>query len=285
VIDFSKNTAVITGAGSGIGKALAERLIREGMRVAVLDIDAANAQSTAASLGDAALAIACDVSDTKSVQEAVAQVLVALGAPTIVCANAGVTAFEPFADMSEMDIDWIYHVNLLGVSRVIRATLPAMLAAGRGGHIIATSSMAGLVPTWAPIHVPYTATKGGILGLMMNLRSELANHNIGCTTICPGGVSTNIFHTLKHRPERFGGPSNELLAPPAGFTLPSSTARRSTMRTPEQVAEMVVDAIRTNEPLVVTDGSMRGLFEDYAKIVLEAFDRATAFQATRQLDR
>jgi len=276
--ELAGKAALVTGAGSGIGRALALNLARNGMRVAALDIDgpaAAQVASEARVLGAEAWAAACDVSDPAATGEALSGATRALGPIAVLCANAGVTAFERFAEMSDADVDWIYSVNFMGVSRLVKAALPQMIAA-REGHIVVTASMAGLVPTWAPIHVPYVASKSALIGMTMNLRSELAEHGVGCTVVCPGGVSTSIMDSPRRRPERFGGASANPIQPPKGFT-PGSGPRA--MRTPEEVADMTERAIRRNQPLVVTDSSMRALFEGYAASVLEAFDRAAEWEA------
>jgi NAD(P)-dependent dehydrogenase (short-subunit alcohol dehydrogenase family) len=221
----------------------------------------------ARALGAEAWAAACDVSDG----EATATLVTSFGPIGVLVANAGVTAFERFADMRETDLDWIYSVNFLGASRLIRAVLPGMIAAGEG-HLVVTASMAGLVPTWAPIHVPYVATKAGLIGMTLNLRAELAEQGVGCTVVCPGGVATNILDSPKRRPQRFGGASTAAIETPKGFTSPS--APRYRQRTPDEVAAMIEAAIRRDQPLVVTDSSMRELFEGYAAMVLEAFDAA-----------
>lgn len=268
--DLADKTAVVTGAGSGIGRAVALNLARNGMRVAILDIQGEAAEKVAAearALGAKAWAAACDVSDG----DATSELVKSFGRVGVLVANAGVTAFERFANMREADLDWIYAVNFLGVSRLVRTVLPDMIAAGEG-HIVVTSSMAGLVPTWAPIHVPYVATKAGILGMVLNLRPELAEHGVGCTVVCPGGVTTNILDSPKRRPERFGGASAMPIETPKGFG--SASAPRYRQRTSGEVAAMIESAIRRNQPLVVTDSSMRELFKAYAATVLQAFDAA-----------
>lgn len=266
--------ALVTGAGSGIGKALVLDLAAAGMKVAALDIDVAAAEATAAEAGTG-VGLRCDVSDAADMEAAFARAAEQVGPISVFCANAGVTAFERFAQMSAEDIDWIYHVDFLAVSRGIRAVLPAMLAAGEG-HIVATASMAGLAPTWVPFHVPYTAAKAGVIGMMLNLRPELAERGVGCTVLCPGGVATDILNSPSRRPERFGGPASGGITAPAGFRAPAGS--KYVQRTPREVARMTVEAVREDRPLVVTDPRMRGLYGDFASSVMQAFDDAERWE-------
>jgi len=183
--------------------------------------------------------------------------------------------------MSATDVDWIHHVDFLAVSRGIHAVLPAMIAAGEG-HVVATASMAGLAPTWVPYHVPYTAAKAGVIGMLMNLRPELAERGVGCTVVCPGGVLTDILHSPSRRPERFGGPTSEGVKPPTGFRAP--TGSKFVQRTPGQVARMIVEAVLADRPLVVTDPRMRRLYGDYADMVMQAFDEAQRWEDSNPSD-
>jgi short-subunit dehydrogenase len=168
-------------------------------------------------------------------------------------------------------------VDLLGVSNCLQAFLPGMLAR-RAGHVVATASMAGLVPSLLPYHAPYAAAKAGVIAMMLNLRAELSESGVGCTVLCPGGVATRIHETPRYRPERFGGPSEATVRPPAGFV----PTERFEFRPPEEVAEMALLAVRENRPLVVTDASQRERFmATYVDLVSSAFDAAEAFDAGR----
>jgi NAD(P)-dependent dehydrogenase (short-subunit alcohol dehydrogenase family) len=275
-------TALVTGGGSGIGRALARALAAEGAAVIVADILQERADAVAeeiASAGGSALAVACDVSDRASVSEARAKATAALGTVTLLFANAGVTNVEPLTDLAPDQFDWITQVNFWGVSNCLQAFLPDMIAA-RAGHVVATSSTAGLIPTWLPYHVPYAAAKAGVIGMMLNLRAELAEFGIGCTVLCPGGVRTRIHETNRYRPERFGGPSQERLkAAPRAFVQHTEKLH---FRPPEDVAEMVMCAVREDRPMVVTDASQREIFlRSYVDTVLAAFDDAAAFDQSR----
>jgi short-subunit dehydrogenase len=145
-----------------------------------------------------------------------------------------------------------------------------MIAQKTGGHIVNTASMAGLIPTWVPGHVPYSGSKAGVIALSLNLRGELEAENIGISVLCPGGVATNILATPQYRPERFGGPLAETLAPPSIPARPSATT--AVRREPDEVAAMVVGAIKENRAFVHTDVYFRQLLADYYRLIDSAFD-------------
>ena len=206
---ISGKAAVVTGGGSGIGRGLARALAREGAAVVIADINLDNAQGAADAIraeGGTAVAVHCDVCERGSIAAMKAAANAALGPIQLVFANAGATSFTPLMEMPDADVDWILQVNLMGVMNTTRAFLPDMMAA-RDGHICATASMAGLLPGWLPVHVPYSAAKAGIIGMMMNLQLELAEYGIHTTSYCPGGVASGMkANNGAYRPERFGGP-------------------------------------------------------------------------------
>jgi len=153
----------------------------------------------------------------------------------------------------------------------IQIFLPDMLAANEG-HFVASASVAGLVPDLVPDHVPYSGAKMGIIGMMLNLRRELENTGVQSTVFVvasvEGGMKAN--NTL-YRPARFGGPYQEEVALPANF-------KPRTAQPPEQVAPMVINAIRRNRPMLVSDPARRKDFmERYLPVVLQAFDDVDEF--------
>jgi NAD(P)-dependent dehydrogenase (short-subunit alcohol dehydrogenase family) len=275
--ETSGKAAVVTGGGSGIGRALARALAAEGASVVVADILEENAHSVASEIaqaGGSALAVVCDVSDRASVRDMKAKANGAFGTTSLLFANAGATSLEPLMDLSDDDFDWITHVNLFGVSNCLRAFLPDMIAQ-RGGHVMATASMVGLTPSFLPYHAPYVAAKAGVIGMMLNLRVELSEFDIGCTVLCPGGVATRIGDTPRYRPARFGGPLDRPVKLPKDVV---QTRKSIHFRPPEEVAEMVLRGVRENRPMVVTDATQREIFvEDFVDVVMSAFDVAAEF--------
>jgi NAD(P)-dependent dehydrogenase (short-subunit alcohol dehydrogenase family) len=271
--------AVVTGGGSGIGMGLAKELARQGAAVAVADIKLDNAEKVAEEIraaGGEAVAVHCDVCERGSIARMKEQAIAKIGPIQLVFANAGATSFTPLAQMSDDDVDWIIQVNLMGVMYTARAFLPDMMQAGEG-HLCATASMAGLLPGWIPEHVPYSAAKAGIIGMMMNLALELKPYNIYTTSYCPGGVASGMKNNNgSYRPERFGGP-----APVAEvqFTGTSNVHAGPAFYHPEAVAPMVLDAVRNNRAFVFDHADQRRLFrETYANVVEACYDAADIWE-------
>lgn len=280
MIQISGRNAVVTGGGSGIGRALALELAANGAAVAIADIIAENAQKVADEIqtaGGTAIAVHCDVCDRDSVTRMKAEVTTLLGPVSLLFANAGATSFERLTDMSENDVDWIIQVNLMGVTNCIMAFYPDM-AAARDGHLFATASTAGLMPSFVPYHAPYSAAKLGIIGLMLNLRIEAAESGVGCTVLCPGLVASGMKdNNARYRPERFGGPGEGGVRVPEGFFQEVNLEVRSA----EEVAKLCLQAVRENRPMVITDSSMRKTFrETYLDVVMAAFDDVEEFDRT-----
>lgn len=275
--EIAGRTAVVTGGGSGIGRALAKSLASEGAAVAVVDILLENAQAVADEIGaegGSAKAFRCDVCDRDSVAAMKADVTRELGPVSLLFANAGATSFDRFTEMTRDDVDWIIQVNLMGVTHCLLAFYPDMVAA-RDGHVFATASSAGLLPSMVPYHVPYSGAKMGVIGMMLNLRIEAAEYGVGCTVLCPGGVESGMKdNNARYRPEKFGGPEDGGVKLPEGFFQQVKLQ----FRPAEEVALMCLQAVKNDRPLVFTDGAMRQTFQDtYVDMVMAAFDDVDAF--------
>jgi NAD(P)-dependent dehydrogenase (short-subunit alcohol dehydrogenase family) len=282
--EITGKSAVVTGGGSGIGAGLARELARQGASVAIADIIKDNADKVAAEItaaGGKAVALHCDVCDPHSIRLMKEQANAALGPVQLVFANAGATSFTPLAEMSDADVEWIVDVNLMGVMRTTRAFLPDLIAAG-GGHICATASMAGLLPGWIPEHVPYSAAKAGIIGMMMNLALELKPHNVFTTSYCPGGVASGMkANNGQYRPARFGGP--EPVAE-VQFTGNSTTHTGLAFYHPDDIAPMVLEAVRNNRSFAFDHADQRRYFREiYADVVEACYDDIERWEAEHGL--
>jgi NAD(P)-dependent dehydrogenase (short-subunit alcohol dehydrogenase family) len=187
----SGKVAVVTGGASGIRRAIALRLARDGAAVGVLDVDGAAAERVTAEFGGRALAVVADVADARAVAAAVERVRGTLGPVCVLVSAAGIASFVPFADMTETAWDRMIAVHLKGTYNCIRAVLPDMLAAG-AGRIVNIASVAGL-NGGGPGLSHYAAAKSGIIGLTKTLGLELAPHGITTNAIAPGLIDTPLL--------------------------------------------------------------------------------------------
>ena len=244
--------AVVTGAASGIGFALAERFARAGLDIVLADIehDALQAaEQKIADLGVKTLAVPTDVSDEAAVQALAAAAFDRFGAVHMVCNNAGVESdADPwFGPVSSWQ--WVLGVNLWGVIHGIRAFLPLM-AAQSEGHFVNTASIAGLYPGFAP---SYDASKHAVVAISENLyrAMQVAGLPVGVSVLCPGWVRTSIMDAARNWPARLGD------APPPAFTAgvigPHVRQAIDEAITPAAVAELVSDAVSGDRFWVFTD--------------------------------
>jgi NAD(P)-dependent dehydrogenase (short-subunit alcohol dehydrogenase family) len=190
---FQGRTAIVTGAGSGIGRATAVRLAAEGAAVACLDVVEEGLKETVESivaLGDTAVAYRCDVTDEAGVIETVGQIGAALGRPSVLCNVAGIGTFSHTAEMP-LDL-WqkILAVNLTGTFLMARSVLPQMLEA-KDGSIVNVASNSGLMG--APWSAAYCASKGGVVLFTKSLAVEYLGRGVRVNAVAPGGVDTPLM--------------------------------------------------------------------------------------------
>jgi NAD(P)-dependent dehydrogenase (short-subunit alcohol dehydrogenase family) len=245
VVDaFKDKVAVVTGGGSGIGRALALALAREGARIVVADVDEAAMEGVvreSRGLGVESLAVRTDVTDLAQVQALAERAWKAFGVVHLLCNNAGVAAWGGLEKATHRDWQWVLGVNLWGVIHGIEAFVPRMIAGGQRGHIVNTASMAGLIASQG-LGV-YNTSKYAVVGLSETLVKDLKPYGIGVSVLCPMGVETRIRESERNRPAALRNergaetPTVELI----GRYLP-----------PEAVAAMVLDAIRRGDLYVIT---------------------------------
>jgi NAD(P)-dependent dehydrogenase (short-subunit alcohol dehydrogenase family) len=227
--------ALVTGAGSGIGRATAVALGRAGARIVAIDVDESGVESIAAELGaKCQLARRVDVGNRGQMRQLADEVHQRFGALGILVNNAGVGHSGGVLDTPIEDWDWTIGVNLWGVVHGCHFFVPRMVDARAGGHVVNVASAFGLFA--APGVGPYCTTKFAVVGLSESLRAELAPHGVGVSVICPGVIATDII--------RRGRFSDESMRAPAAERF----ARRG--RGPHYVASAIVRAIRRDTAVV-----------------------------------
>lgn len=212
----STTVAVVTGAASGIGAALARDLDRRGVRLALCDLDEGRLCSLADTLQRPPLTARVDVSDEQALSHFAEQVVSALGPPDLVVANAGIAYLGPFAEGRPEDFRRVIDVNLWGVVHTVRAFLPSMIAARRG-TLVTLSSVFGLVGI--PGQTAYCAAKAAVKGFAESLDQEVRQHGLNVLCVHPGAVATDIAVSARHSdPDRTRENARRIIArglPPA----------------------------------------------------------------------
>ena len=241
---FKGKVAVVTGGGSGIGRALALALAAEGARVVIADVDEAAMERVAHEAHDRgveALAVRTDVTELAQVQALADRAWQAFGAVHVLCNNAGVAAWGGLERATHRDWQWVLGVNLWGVIHGVEAFVPRMIAGGERGHVVNTASMAGLIASQG-LGV-YNTSKYAVVGLSETLAKDLKPYGIGVSVLCPMGVETRIRESERSRP--------------AALRNEAGTARTPVELIgrylgPDTVAGMVLEAIRHDELYVIT---------------------------------
>ena len=252
MFEFENRAAVITGAAGGIGKAMAQRFARAGMKLVLSDIDGKLLADTSQALrgaGAEGISVTADVANAESVSSLADVAYDAFGSVGLLCNNAGVVPSGRHRAIWEFPLEdwtWAINVNVMGVVHGLRAFVPRMLRQGARAHIINTASIAGLVTgTRAPL---YSATKHAVVRITEALHASLAERGapIGVTLLCPGLVRTEIYQSERNRPDR--------LQPPAGEIPPLADAKPDTsdMVDPESIADLAFGAIRDKRFYVLT---------------------------------
>lgn len=189
---FDGKVALVTGAASGIGRAVALRLAREGARVVVADLDPAGLEETTAAIGDGAIAAALDVRDAEGCEACVGVAIAAFDRLDVLCNIAGVLDFAALPDLTPARVERTLGVNLNGVIWMTRAAMPHLVATR--GSVVNMASAAGLVGV--PFNSVYCASKHAVIGFTRAVALEVARAGVRVNAICPGGVNTPMISTL-----------------------------------------------------------------------------------------
>jgi NAD(P)-dependent dehydrogenase (short-subunit alcohol dehydrogenase family) len=279
--------AFITGAASGIGVGLAKTLAAAGMKVAIADIRGPELQATAAKLsagGATVVAIALDVTDRTAWPVAVERVERELGKIHVLCSNAGVNFVGPTHSATEQDWDFCLGVNVGGAVNAIRNIVPRMIEHGAGGHVVITSSVAGLYTNGGA--GVYATSKFALIGLAESLRADVAKYGIGVSVVCPGPVKSELFEsTAATRPKTLAATGSVPVIPPG--VSREETPIFATALTPEDVGRHVLRGIQRNDLYIMTHPEIRAVLEARAAAQLAALPKEPAdpkrIDATRPL--
>jgi NAD(P)-dependent dehydrogenase (short-subunit alcohol dehydrogenase family) len=256
--------AVVTGAASGIGRALAEAFSAAGSAVVLADLDGPEAESVGERLranGADALAVTVDVSDPASVESLAQETVERFGRVDVLCNNAGVSTFNLIQDQTLDDWHWVFNVNLWGVVHGLASFLPILRAQSTPSHIVNTASMGGLM-SGVPFIGPYAATKTAVVSISETLRQECAAYGlpIGVSVLCPSTTNTRVMESERGRPATLGTERRTAdaeamrLAIKSMFTGPDGAD-------PEDVAERTLAAIRAGEFWIIPNGGERPIVE------------------------
>jgi NAD(P)-dependent dehydrogenase (short-subunit alcohol dehydrogenase family) len=272
VEELANRTAVVIGGGGGIGRGISLGLASAGMNVVVADIEIDSATRVADEIvaaGQNGVARRVDATNTGALAALAQDTVELFGAVHVLSNNVGVILDRRLDEATEAEWSWFFEFNVMSIVRGNNTFLPYLRAHGEGGHIVNTSSMAGLLAL-AP-HVVggyhnglYTTTKHALIGYCDMLRMELTAENIGVSVLCPGLVAGNLSSTAaRNRPARFGGPLDD---PRAGAaTNPAAMPN-------DAVGPIVVDAIRANRFYIFTHPDSVALVRNRQQGVLDDFE-------------
>jgi len=252
-------TALVTGAASGIGRAIALRLADEGARLYLLDINEAGLAEVVAEAhrrGVEAIGRVCDVSQPRQITDAVNHLLATFGGLDILVNNAGVTYYGRTGRMAAEHWDRLLAINLHAPIQFTRELMPTLLAR-HDSHVLNVASICGLVGLSRV--TAYTTSKFALVGFSESLRAEYARLGVGVTALCPGLVDTNLFSSALR-----GNDAKETKIPP-----------RWLLTTPEAVANRAIRAIYRNQGVVVVQPYARMLYllKRYAPGLLDVANR------------
>jgi NAD(P)-dependent dehydrogenase (short-subunit alcohol dehydrogenase family) len=278
--DLKGKTAFVTGGASGFGLEFARTFLREGMNVAIADIEEAalaKALKTLRPDESRLRGFVCDTADRASLQRAADAAIAAFGRVHLVCNNAGVGGRPGGIDeLSERQWEWVLSVNLMGVVHGISVFLPHMRAHGEGGHFLNTASMAGMLGQ--PNDGPYSASKAAVIGISESLFYELRGTNIGVSVLCPGFARTGIAFSERNAPADLPKEADAPLS--AAGAAHAAQVREFVAKgiEPSEVAARALEGIVDGDLYVFTHPDMRPMLEKRLARINAAYDKAERFR-------
>jgi NAD(P)-dependent dehydrogenase (short-subunit alcohol dehydrogenase family) len=277
--DLKGKTAFITGGASGFGLEFARLFLKEGMNVALADIEeAALAKAADALQADSTRlrGFVCDVADRASLQAAADGAIAAFGRVHLVCNNAGVGGRPGgIEELSERQWEWVLSINLMGVVHGIAVFLPHMRGHDEGGHFLNTASMAGMLGQ--PHDGPYSASKAAVVGISETLSYELRGGNIGVSVLCPGFARTGIADSERNAPADL---LHEAEAPLSAAAAAHAVRVREFVATgiaPAEVAARALRGIVDGDLYIFTHPDMRPMLQKRLARINAAYDKAELF--------
>ena len=260
--DVEGKVAVVTGGASGIGYGIARTLLKAGMKVVIADANQAHLDEVRAELKGVNNVhfLKVDVTDRAAMAEAADEVERVFGKVHVICNNAGIASGQAMDEAEYAEWDRVMAVNLGGVINGVKSFVPKIKAHGEGGHVVNTSSMAGIIPLPETGGI-YAASKFAVRGLTDSLRLSLARHGIGVSTLCPGLTRSRIMGTAN---------------PDAG-PEPDAAALFNDMSgamDPLELGEAVLRGIRRNDPYILAHGEFKDEVREIFDEILDLFPPA-----------
>jgi NAD(P)-dependent dehydrogenase (short-subunit alcohol dehydrogenase family) len=287
--NFAGRVAVITGAGSGLGREFANEAARLGMKLVLADVDAHALEQATSALqagGADVLAMVCDVRKASHVEELADAAMIRYGGVHLLFNNAGVATAGLVWEYTEADWDWVLGVNLWGVIHGVRVFTPLMLDAARRdpdyeGHIVNSASMAGLLVP--PVMGPYNVSKHAVVALSETLYHDLrlVDATVKASVLCPYFVPTEIAHSERHRPGELRHDAPPTPSQQAGLTLLDQAVASGRMSAAD-VARITFDGIRRGDFYIYTHPETMQAVARRTDAIVHGNPPADAYAATPQ---